>query len=127
MYTTVRKIHLWVGLVLAVFLLIEAITGLMLAEPWLIGQASHQGPPRIVEKEQSSEVKNNAPSAELAQRSDVRRDSSSPFSIAKGLHEGKIASLNLKWLVDLVAIGIIILTITGIYLSFTLLSLRNRN
>jgi hypothetical protein len=127
MFATIRKIHLWVGLILAVFLLVEAITGLILAEPWLVGQASHQGPPRIIEKEQSSGVKNNLPPEEIAQRSDIKRDSSSPFSIAKGLHEGRIASVNLKWLVDLVAIGIIILTITGIYLSVTLLSLRNKS
>lgn len=47
MYTAVRKIHLWVGLILAVFLVIEAITGLILAEPWLVGQSQINSPHSI--------------------------------------------------------------------------------
>ncbi|KQX66363.1 hypothetical protein ASD40_28120 [Paenibacillus sp. Root444D2] len=35
----------------------------------------------------------------------------------KGLHEGKIGNTNVKWLVDIAAISMIFLTITGIILS----------
>lgn len=114
MYTAVRKIHLWVGLILAVFLLIEAITGLILAEPWLVGQ-SQMNPPHSI-----------ASGPNMAQRSDGISRSASPFGIAKQLHEGKINGLNFKWLIDLTAIGIILLTLTGVYLSISLLLMRNK-
>ena len=120
MYNTVRKIHLWVGLILAIFLLVEAITGLILSEPWLVGQSPAEGPLRISDKSQIPGSK-TLPPEEIAQRSDVRPDSRGPFSIARGLHEGKYSGMNLKWLVDLEAIGIIFLTLTGGYLSITLL------
>ncbi|SDD62819.1 PepSY-associated TM helix domain-containing protein [Sporomusa acidovorans] len=124
MYNTMRKIHLWVGLILAIFLLAEAITGLILAEPWLIGQSPQEGPARMSDKSQVPGLKTPPPD-EIAQRPDVRRDFfSSPYSIAKGLHEGKYAAINFKWLVDLVAIGIIFLTVTGVYLSITRLRAR---
>jgi uncharacterized iron-regulated membrane protein len=34
----IRQAHLWIGLITSIFLLMEAVTGLLLAEPWLIGQ-----------------------------------------------------------------------------------------
>ncbi len=33
-----RNLHLWIGLISSIFLLVEAVTGLLLSEPWLIGQ-----------------------------------------------------------------------------------------
>lgn len=114
MYIAVRKLHQWVGLILAVFLLIEAITGLILAEPWLVGQ-SRINPPHSIEG-----------ASNMAQRSDGMSRSSSPLGIAKQLHEGKLNGLNFKWLIDLTAIGIILLTVTGIHLSISLLLIRNK-
>ncbi|WP_416333989.1 PepSY-associated TM helix domain-containing protein [Anaerospora hongkongensis] len=114
MYIAVRKLHQWVGLILAVFLLIEAITGLILAEPWLVGQ-SRINPPHSIEG-----------ASNMAQRSDGMSRSSSPLGIAKQLHEGKLNGLNFKWLIDLTAIGIILLTVTGIHLSISLLFIRNK-
>ncbi|STO36655.1 Uncharacterised protein [[Flavobacterium] thermophilum] len=32
-----RNLHLWIGLISSIFLLVEAVTGLLLSEPWLIG------------------------------------------------------------------------------------------
>lgn len=32
-----RSLHLWLGLILTVFLLVEAVTGLILSEPTIIG------------------------------------------------------------------------------------------
>ncbi|HYA15633.1 MAG TPA: hypothetical protein VEF33_14950, partial [Syntrophales bacterium] len=36
-HSIIKKIHTYVGMVLAPFILLEAITGLILVEPWLIG------------------------------------------------------------------------------------------
>jgi hypothetical protein len=44
-------------------------------------------------------------------------EANSVAGIIKGLHEGKIGNTNVKWLIDLTAIGMIFLTITGIILS----------
>ncbi|MFL6556883.1 MAG: hypothetical protein ACJ8MO_12270 [Bacillus sp. (in: firmicutes)] len=33
-----RKAHLWIGLICSIFILIESVTGLLMNEPWLIGQ-----------------------------------------------------------------------------------------
>jgi hypothetical protein len=56
---------------------------------------------------------------------------SSITSIIRGLHEGKVGTINVKWLVDLVAIALIFLTISGIYLSLKILRAdkkrKNRN
>ncbi|MDP4084367.1 MAG: PepSY-associated TM helix domain-containing protein [Bacillota bacterium] len=35
----VRRAHLWIGLIASVFLFVEAFTGLILNEPWLVGQS----------------------------------------------------------------------------------------
>lgn len=34
-----RKAHLWIGLICSIFILMESITGLLMNEPWLIGQS----------------------------------------------------------------------------------------
>ena len=36
-----RNLHLWIGLICSVFLLLEAITGLLLTERWLMGMGGH--------------------------------------------------------------------------------------
>ena len=39
MMRKVRRAHLWIGLIASVFIFIEALTGLLMTEPWLIGQS----------------------------------------------------------------------------------------
>ncbi|WP_312470078.1 PepSY-associated TM helix domain-containing protein [Neobacillus sp.] len=34
-----RKAHLWIGLIASVLIFIESVTGLLMNEPWLIGQS----------------------------------------------------------------------------------------
>jgi hypothetical protein len=46
------------------------------------------------------------------------------FKLAKGLHQGRLGEWNIKWLIDLAAIGMIILTLTGIYIAIPLLRAR---
>ncbi|THD14895.1 hypothetical protein CI793_14065 [Anoxybacillus ayderensis] len=36
-----RHLHLWIGLICSVFLLLEAVTGLLLTERWLMGMSGH--------------------------------------------------------------------------------------
>ncbi len=38
-----RRAHLWIGLIASVLILMESITGLLMNEPWLIGQAQVEG------------------------------------------------------------------------------------
>lgn len=131
MYQTARKIHLWVGVILAIVILIEAVTGLILAEPWLIGEERGQGQQqrRQLGKQQIG-IQANAPDNTNAiqgeQRAAAGRTTapSSAFGLAKGLHQGKFETFNLKWLVSLSAIGLIILTLTGIYIAIPILKAR---
>jgi hypothetical protein len=94
-----RNVHLWVGVVLSVFILIEACTGLIQAEPWIIGTDESQ-----------------------------LHDNLTSFAhFTNSVHEGKIGTINLKWVIDITAIGLIILTLTGIYLSVPFLRSRKKH
>ncbi|QYR21434.1 PepSY domain-containing protein [Paenibacillus sp. sptzw28] len=44
---TTRKLHLWIGIISSLFILIQAITGLLLSEPWLIGGETRDGVPQV--------------------------------------------------------------------------------
>jgi hypothetical protein len=43
------------------------------------------------------------------------------MGIVRGLHEGRIGTTDIKWLIDLIAIAMMLLTGTGIYLSIKIL------
>jgi hypothetical protein len=138
-----RNAHLWIGLICSVFILIESITGLLLNEPWLIGQTQMEGnrvnfqPGQINQgagqqgnlPSDSSQTSGQAGTNETAQfpgRSGARvfggeGGTGSITSIIRGLHAGRIGTINVKWLVDLVAIAMIFLTVSGIYLSLKVL------
>jgi len=155
-----RKAHLWIGLICSVFILIESITGLLMNEPWLIGQTQMEGNKGNFQSGQfnrgamqqgattdSSQAAGQTPGQTPGQagtnvpsqfqgRPEARgiegeAGTGSITSIIRGLHEGKIGTINVKWLVDLVAIALIFLTISGIYLSLKILSAdkkrKNRN
>jgi hypothetical protein len=36
----VKRAHLWIGLIASILIFVEAFTGLLLNEPWLIGQSA---------------------------------------------------------------------------------------
>jgi len=38
-----RRAHLWIGLIASILIFIESITGLLMNEPWLIGQSTVEG------------------------------------------------------------------------------------
>jgi uncharacterized iron-regulated membrane protein len=95
-----RNVHLWIGLVLSPFILIVTLTGLIQAEPWIIG----------VEKSQLHQ----------------RFNEFNLFILTNMIHEGIIGTTDFRWIIDITAIGIIVLTFTGIYLSIPLIKNKKR-
>lgn len=125
MYQSARKIHLLVGLILAAVILTEAVTGLILAEPWLVGQGQQQRSQLPYESEQSQTTGNKSLTPGKQRAATASKPApSSAFGLAKGLHQGKIGDLNLKWIVSITAIGLVILTLTGIYIAIPMLKPR---
>ncbi|MFL6557942.1 MAG: PepSY-associated TM helix domain-containing protein [Bacillus sp. (in: firmicutes)] len=157
-----RKAHLWIGLICSIFILIESITGLLMNEPWLIGQTQMEGnrgnfqPGRFNQgvgpqgattnsSQTTGQTQSQNPPSNQTQTNGQTQGqtgtnatgqfpgrmgaggpggeggASSITSIIRGLHEGKIGTTNVKWLVDLVALAMIFLTSSGIYLSLKVL------
>lgn len=130
-----RQLHLWIGLICSILILIEAITGLLLSEPWLIGvqgRGEIRGEMRFEQQAAPSDQTSSstAPTDSVSQnpvvasserpsefQPDTRKAQNSLMMLVRQLHEGRIGSTNLKWLADVAAIGLIILTVTGITLS----------
>ena len=149
-----RKAHLWIGLICSIFILIESVTGLLMNEPWLIGQTQMEGnrgnfqpgqfnpgtmqqgattdsnQAAVQTQGQSGANANGQTGSNATSQFPGRPGTSGPggeggtgsvTSIIRGLHEGKIGTTNVKWLVDLVALAMIFLTGSGIYLSLKVL------
>ncbi|MGO4268340.1 PepSY-associated TM helix domain-containing protein [Paenibacillus sp. TAF58] len=139
-----RQLHLWIGLICSVFILIQSITGLLLSEKWLIGsEETEMRPPGAMSQGMTNGNRDGAapsnqasnsmtPSAGGDQGTAGAMQGNRPAlngpgpgqdgangltGFIKGLHEGKIGNTNVKWLVDIAAISMIFLTITGIILS----------
>ncbi|MEW9699375.1 PepSY-associated TM helix domain-containing protein [Paenibacillus sp. SI8] len=130
-----RQLHLWIGLICSVFILLQSITGLLLSEKALLGlgEGMEGRPPQSVAGMNGSTTANSGngdagqtsaddKSAAQANRPQFGGDregggNTSFIGIVKGLHEGKIGQTNVKWLIDLTALGMIVLTATGIMLS----------
>jgi hypothetical protein len=131
----IRQAHLWIGLITSIFLLVEAVTGLLLAEPWLIGQqerGEHHAliPPDgdSVRSSSSENMQGLPASREIKEKGWEAGGSLQSFAgIIRGLHEGRIGSWDVTWAIDIAAVAIILLTVSGIYLSIRLLAAqRNR-
>ncbi|NRD77762.1 PepSY domain-containing protein [Bacillus sp. BRMEA1] len=149
-----RKAHLWIGLIASIFIFMESITGLLMNEPWLIGQSKmekrsngtgqsgvgtnntimtagkNQGSAQVQAAGQSGPLtggkSENGTTGQISGSSGLegmgggnieRKSSGTVMGIIKGLHKGRIGTANVKWLIDLVAISMIFLTGSGIYLS----------
>ncbi|MBV7504127.1 PepSY domain-containing protein [Bacillus sp. sid0103] len=165
-----RKAHLWIGLICSIFILIESVTGLLMNEPWLIGQTQMEGnrgnfqpgqfnpgsmqqgagaasttdPSQAEGQTQGQPESGNQTQPQTNGQTQGQTganangqtgsNAASPFtgrpgeggtssitSIIRGLHEGRIGTTNVKWLVDLVALAMIFLTGSGIFLSMKVL------
>ncbi|MFF2450251.1 PepSY-associated TM helix domain-containing protein [Neobacillus sp. NPDC058068] len=164
-----RRAHLWIGLIASVFIFIEALSGLLLNEPWLIGQAQpaigggnfqpgqfRQGqvPQGMPDNFGPSNGQTDGQAPDQGQSQwqgrangngqfqgrrgmdgngnfpeGFRREGmgqGSALSIIRGLHEGRIGNTNIKWLLDLVALAMMVLTGTGIYLSIKVLGAERK-
>jgi len=168
-FRKMRNLHLWIGLITSIIILMEAVTGLMLAHPSLMGMESRapiiEGNSRTTSSDDDSistsdqgqitanqstlttnesssnqnSVVSNAPSSSLEGKtqSDTiapRRGGSrnqeadnSLMGLVKGLHEGKLGNLNITWVIDLAAISMIVLTISGMYLSIRILRRQRKS
>ncbi len=114
----VRRVHLWVGLLLAVVLVVEAVTGLILAEPEWFGQAKGK-PPGL-------QAAQGGPPAGPGRQPGAAPGSFSLYGVAKGLHQGKVGDVNLGWVVDISGGGLVVLTLSGVYMAIPLLRARNK-
>jgi hypothetical protein len=145
-----RQAHLWIGLITSVFLLMEAVTGLLLAEPWLIGQQP-KGEPMLMQGVEQGQISTgmaqqgpssagnfaegeSSSSPDLEQRSFGPREGfrgerggNSLAGIIRGLHEGRLGNMDIRWAIDIAAISMIFLTLSGIYLSVKLLRAQRKS
>ncbi len=126
---TIRKLHLWTGVIVAVFLLLQSITGLILANSHWSGQ----GPPRAgfdasLGLNESTQV--GTPGWEGPGLQRGRAGSGGPYAggrdlgtlaVIRALHEGRAGNYDFSLLLDVVAIGFILVTITGLILAYKVL------
>jgi hypothetical protein len=177
-----KKAHLWIGLICSILILMESITGLLMNEPWLIGQSQGEGRGNFQQAQMNQD--SNSSTSGINQQNQMNQDNTStsgtnqqnlmngqsqPMSqnqannqtqnqasnnsnsqfpgpggfsgkpmgdgtgtsgslmgIIKGLHEGRIGTTNIKWLIDLTAIAMIFLTGSGVFLSIKILSAEKR-
>ncbi len=120
----IRNLHLWLGLFLTVFLLVEAVTGLILSEPSLIGINKVQHDSQSLQSEGKTSAASLADSEQDVKGIEHAKQVSGDVSLlvfVKQLHQGIFSSDSFRWIVELTAIGIMILTVTGVYLSIPLL------
>ncbi|WP_251551505.1 PepSY-associated TM helix domain-containing protein [Neobacillus muris] len=163
-----RKVHLWIGLICSIFIFLESLTGLIMNEPWLIGQQTQtfergnfqpgqfQGRQGITNDsaQNSGQTEGQANGSTDGQTNGQMNgqtrgqfgmngqfpaggergagftgeegSSQSLMGIIRELHEGRIGTTNIKWLIDLVAVAMMILTGTGIYLSIKILGAERK-
>lgn len=146
----VRRAHLWIGLIASVLIFMESLTGLLMNEPWLMGQAQVEGGRgnfqpgqfnggkfRQNAGQENGQMQGQNGSNENGQFQGTpgfgrngnfpegfrgeRMGQGSLMSTIRGLHEGRIGNTDVKWLIDLTAIAMMFLTGSGIYLSIQIL------
>jgi hypothetical protein len=152
-----RRAHLWIGLIASIFIFVEALTGLLMNEPWLVGQSQavsgranfqlgqfYQGQNGQGNStgagQASSQVQGQGATSGNGQvqgRGGFRRNanftgfgrnagSQGILGTIRNLHEGRIGNTNVKWLLDLVALAMMALTATGVYLSINVLRAESK-
>ena len=133
-----RNLHLWIGLICSIFILIEAVTGLLLTEPWLMGGQSMERPQmgqgfqgfpggQAIAPGSQQDGQQNGGTTEFRGQNRQQFGKREGFGDAgsngglmgfiRQLHEGRIGGTNLKIFADIAAIAMILLTLTGIFLS----------
>ena len=154
-----RRAHVWIGLIASVFIFMESLTGLLLNEPWLVGQSQLEGgrgnfqPGQFNQGQFNQGTTNNGQAGGGFQGQNgvngngqngqfqgrrrfggngnvtpgmFGRQSQGILATIRGLHEGRIGNTDIKWLIDLVALAMMALTGTGIYLSIKVLGAERK-
>lgn len=115
-----RQLHLWIGLFTSLLILIEAVTGLFMTEPWLIGENR----PSTEQRVQLEKTKTGEPfGREAGEYGKPVQNNLMRF--IKGLHSGRIGNTDLSVFLDIAAIALIILSTTGIILSIKTLKAQS--
>lgn len=117
----IRQLHLWIGLFTSLFILIEAVTGLLMVEPWLMGASQPAAEQRLMhERPAQGEVtgRTGAPVEGMeAGKQFNPAGQGNIMAFVKNLHSGRVGGTDVSILLDIVAIGLIIMTVTGIVLT----------
>lgn len=144
-----RRAHLWIGLIASIFIFAEALTGLLMNEPWLVGQSqasvgrSNFQPGQFYQGQNgqgnsagsgqaSGQFQGQGSNGQFQGRGSFRGNGNfngfrrnggaqGILGTIRNLHEGRIGNTDVKWLLDLVAIAMMALTGTGVYLSINVL------
>lgn len=150
----IRNLHLWIGLFTSLLILIEAVTGLLMLEPALMGAGQPQGEQRVmIDEPTTGQVSEGSTAGQQQTGQQATADQSnsgqvpgrrgpdrpvkeedgnlnpagqgSSFaSFVKGLHSGKIGRTDISIVLDLVAISLIFMTVTGMILTVRALKRR---
>lgn len=137
-----RQLHLWIGLICTLFILIEAVTGFFMLEPGLLGGTG--GPPMqaarhaATDGNASSAVSDGTTNAAAdgqrmqtqapeGRRPEDKEGGGGAMGFIKNLHKGKIGSADITLLLDITAVGMVVLCITGILLSIRVLGAQRRS
>ncbi len=117
----IRNLHLWIGLFTSLFILIEAVTGLLMLEPWLMGASQPAAEQQVMhERPARGEAEGRTGAAEgmeAGKQFNHAGQGSSITAFVKNLHAGRVGGTDVSILLDIVAIGLIFMTVTGIVLT----------
>lgn len=127
-----RTLHLWIGLICSIFILLQSITGiLLLNEGLFMGDREGGEPPDFAQM-----LQQQSPDAAGAERTDFRgrfpvgsdggEGAGGALGFIKNLHKGIIGGTNISVLLNIAAIGMIALTLTGITLSIKTLRAQSK-
>ncbi|KAF1084995.1 hypothetical protein SPSYN_01131 [Sporotomaculum syntrophicum] len=126
----IRQLHLWIGLLTSFLILIEAITGLLMLEPHLMGIDKPAPEQRVMREEpvigQDLVVEDIEREVMLppARHFKPSGQGSSIMRFVRNLHAGRIGNADVSLLLSIVAVGLIIITVTGMVLSVRALKVQ---
>lgn len=125
----IRQLHLWIGLLTSFLILIEAITGLLILEPSLMGIDKPAREQRVMREEPVIRQDLVAGDIEREVTRPARHfgppgQGNSIMSFVRNLHAGRIGNADVSLLLDIVAVALIIITVTGIILSVRALKVQ---
>ncbi len=124
---TLRRVHLWAGVAVALFLLLQSVTGLILSNTRPAGQGPPWARPEFVTSTDSS---GQEPFPQVAGPGFQGRrgffegsagETNPTWATARELHEGRIGNYDFSLLLDIAAFGFILVTVTGLILAYKVL------